>query len=344
VAIRDATIIAVGPDDDVTLGRDTRVIDVRGAFVMPGLIDTHVHVTETLVSGASPMPGWVRAGITTVRDTGTIWQGPALLRSLAAELPAAPRIIATGGLFTVEGGYPTSRGAVGIAGAMIVNGVDGAAAAVNYTLDAGAEFIKIAIESGLPGGRLHEDAGQPTLSLAQVQAIVAAAHARGARVTAHVSNASELQVALDAGVDSLAHTPIDSVPDKLVRRIADNHIPLTATSNIWGGGEFARNVQRNIKRVLDVGGIVSMGTDFPFQTYSGLPIEELRLMRGAGLTNEQVLLAATRDAAVICARNDIGVLQEGRSADVLVVDGDPLRDLDALTNRRLVLQSGVEVA
>lgn len=344
VAIRDATIIAVGPDDEVTLGRDTHVIDVHGAFIMPGIIDTHVHVTETLISGTSPMPGWARAGVTTVRDTGTIWQGPALLRSRAAELPAAPRIIATGGLFTVEGGYPTSRGAVGIAGAMIVNGVEGAATAVNYTVDAGAEFIKIAVENGRPGGRLQEDAGEPTLSQEQVHAIVAAAHARGVRVAAHVTNEWELRVALDGGADSLAHTPIDSIPEDLLRRIADNRIPVTATSNIWGGGEFARNVQRNIKRLLDRAGIVAMGTDYPFQTFADLPLDELRLMRGGGLTNEQVLLAATRDAAVTCARDDIGVLQEGRVADVLVVDGDPLDDLEALANRRLVLQSGREVA
>jgi imidazolonepropionase-like amidohydrolase len=343
VALRDQTIIAVGADDDVELGRDTRIIDVHGAFVMPGIIDTHVHVTETLVSGQSPMPGWVRAGVTTVRDTGTIWQGPDLLRSLAAGLPVAPRVIATGGILTVADGYPTSRGPIGVAASKIVEGVDGAAEAVNQTLDAGAEFIKIAVENGQPGGTLHLDAGYPTLSLAQVQAIVAAAHARGAHVTAHVTNEWELRVALDGGVDSLAHTPIDPIPNDLLDHISSNRIPITATANIWGGGELARNVQRNIKHVLDGGGIVAMGTDFPYQERVGLPLDELRLMRAAGLTNEQVLLSATRDAAVVCARDDLGVLVEGRLADLLVVDGDPLEDLDDLVNRRLVLQNGVEV-
>lgn len=337
-------IIAVGPDDEVQLGNDTLVFNVDRAFVMPGLIDTHVHVTEALLNGSPILQSWLRAGITTLRDTGTIWQGPALLRSLAEEHGPGPRIIATGGLFTAPDGYPTSRGPTGVAGSKIVANIPEAIQGVHDTLDAGAEFIKVAIENGRPGGSLHLDAGFPMLSLEQVRAIVETAHARGAPVTAHVTNQWELRVALDAAVDSLAHTPIDIIPPALIRRIVAANMPMTATSNIWDGGEFTRNVQRNVKALADAGGIVAMGTDFPFQVHDGVPHGELALMEDAGLTREQVLLSCTRDAALACARNDIGVIEAGRAADILVLNEDPLEDLAALANPRFVMQAGTIVS
>lgn len=343
VAIRDATIIAVGRDEDVVLGEDTRVIDVRGAFVMPGLIDTHVHVTEALLLDEPILPAWLRAGITTIRDTGTIWQGPELLRTLVAKQEVAPRLIATGGLFTAPGGYPTSRGAAATAGSMIVADAAEAIRAVHATIDAGAEFIKVAVETGRPGGTLHLDAGEPTLSLDLVRAITATAHERGVSVTAHVTNEWELRRALDGGVDSLAHTPIDLIPEDLLRRIIDGPIPMSSTGNIWNGGEFTTNVQTNIARVHAGGGVVAMGTDFPFQVHAGIPLGELQILSGAGLSNAQILRSATRDAALMCGRSDLGTLEAGRTADVIVVGGAPLSRLDDLERVSMVLQAGREV-
>ncbi len=344
VAMLGGNIIAVGSDADVKLGRDTQVIDCAGAFVMPGVIDTHVHVTEPLVRGdRTLLPGWLRGGVTTVRDTGTIFQGPELLRNLVNEHDVAPRVIATGGLMTVPGGYPTSRGPVGEAGSLQVATVDAAIAGVNATLDAGGEFIKVAIETGIPGGRLLEDAGAPTLSLEQVQAIVQTAHGRGARVIAHVTNEWELARALDGGVDALAHTPLDDIPDSFIDVMVARSIQMTATLNIWGSASVARGAQRNVLKFAQAGGAVAMGTDYPFQLHAGMPIEELRMMRGSGLSETQVLVACTSGAAAACGRADLGVIAKGAVADAIIVDGDPTLDIDDLSRVTAVVHDGVQV-
>lgn len=227
---------------------------------------------------------------------------------------------------------------------MIVADAAEAVRAVHATVDAGAEFIKVAVETGRPGGTLHVDAGEPTLSLELVRAITATAHERGVAVTAHVTNEWELRRALDGGVDSLAHTPIDEIPADLLRRIIDGRVPMTSTGNIWGGGTPTRNAQANIKRVHAGGGIVAMGTDYPFQQHTGMPLGEFQILSAAGLDNAAVLRAATRDAALTCGRDDLGTLAAGKVADIIVVDGDPLRRLDDLARVSLVLQAGREVA
>ncbi len=341
IAIRGDRIIVTGDDRDLVLGRDTEVIDCAGAFVMPGIIDTHVHVTETLIRREPLLPGWLRAGLTTLRDTGTIWQGPALLRSLAEQLGPAPRIVATGGIMTVPNGYPTSRGPTGIAGSLPVATPDDAVRGVNQTIDDGAQFIKIAVETGRPGGHLLEEYGEPTLSLEQVSAITGAAHARGVTVSAHVTNEWELRRALDGGVDAIAHTPLDRIPAELLQRMVAGAIPMTSTLNIWGAKPPV--AMENVRRLAAAGGIVAMGSDYPFQVHAGLPLDELRLMQEAGLTPAEVLVAATRNAAAVCRLADVGTVEPGRVADLIVVSGDPAKDVADLAYVSTVIQSGRRV-
>ncbi len=332
VAMAGPTIIAVGRDADIVLNRDTKIIDCASAFVMPGIIDTHVHLTVPLLQRVLLLPDWLRAGITTVRDTGTVAQGPAILRDLVSQLGPAPRVIATGGILGVKGGYPAALGPLGVAAAVEVEGVQGAIDGVNMTLDAGAEFIKVYIETG-NRREPPEDTGLPTLSLDQVTAIVQTAHGRGVPVTAHVTSEWEVRRAIEGGVDSLAHTPLDPLPLDLLTAMVDRKIAMTSTLHVWEHGDYGRataTAQRNVAMLVKAGGVVAMGTDFPFVYNAALPIDELKLMRGAGLTNTQVLLACTRDAALACARPDLGTIEPGKAADIIVLDGDPLINIAAL--------------
>jgi imidazolonepropionase-like amidohydrolase len=344
IAMDGARIVAVGRDADVKLARGARVIDCAGAFVMPGLIDTHTHVTITLVRKEPLFGQWLRAGLTTVRDTGTVKQGPAVIRNIARELAPVPRIVSAGPIMTVPGGYPTTRPDIGEAVSFTVSGPAEATAGVNKILDDGADFIKIAVENGLPSGHLLEDAHAPTLNLVEIRAIVAAAHARGKRVSAHVSNVSEMQAALAGGVDAMAHTPLDlPIPKDTMRTMLDRGVPLTATLNIWGGGKFLKQAQDNIAAYHAAGGVVTFGTDYPYQTFEGLPIDELRLMQEAGLSAADILLAATRDAAALCGLGDVGTVAVGKIADVIIVQGDPSRDVTDLAHVTKVIQGGKEV-
>lgn len=340
VAIKDDRIVAVGRDADVVLGSGTNVIDCAGAFVMPGLIDTHTHVTLTLVNHDGLLPLWARAGLTTVRDTGTIKQGTFLIRQLASELPAAPRIIAAGPIMTVPGGYPSTRPTIGDPVSYYVVDANSALAGVNAILDEGAEFIKIAVETGYPGGQLLVDAGAPTLNAEEIAAIVAAAHMHSATVSAHVTNEWELRAALNGGVDAIAHTPLDTIPRDLIDVMVRRRVPMTSTLNIWGGGPPLLVAQKNIALFAAAGGIVAMGTDYPYQDVKGLPLDELELMRGAGLSATEVLIASTRNAAYVCNRPDLGTIEEGKTADIVIVEGDPTVDLADLGRVSTVIQAG----
>jgi imidazolonepropionase-like amidohydrolase len=340
VAMLRETIIAIGRDEEIDLGRDTTVIDCAGAFVMPGIIDTHCHVTLTLVGREPLVAEWLRAGLTTIRDTGTIRQGTFLIRDLAKELGPAPRIIASGPIITVPGGYPITRPTIGEPISYPITTLDEATQAVNQVVDAGADFIKIAVEHGTPGGHLRENVGAPALNRPQVKAIVAAAHARGVSVSAHVTNYEELQIALAGGVDSMAHTPLDEIPTSVLQEMVTKGVTMTSTLNIWGGRPVVDEAMRNAQRFVAAGGQLAMGTDYPFQAQTGLPVEEMRFMESAGLTRSQVLLASTRDAARVCRRDDLGTIELGKRADLIVMQRDPLGDLNNLSSVSTVIQDG----
>jgi imidazolonepropionase-like amidohydrolase len=100
----------------------------------------------------------------------------------------------------------------------------------------------------------------------------------------------------------------------------------------------------NLRRFVEAGGRVALGNDAGYLAglEIGMPLEEIEWMQTAGLTPMQIIVAATRDAAYVCRRQDVlGTLEVGKFADVLVVDGNPLEDLQALTNVRLVVHGGV---
>lgn len=344
VAIKDDRIIAVGKDSDVRLARGVRSIDCAGAFVMPGLIDSHTHVTITLVKREPLFGQWLRAGLLTVRDCGTLKQGPGLIRQIARELAPTPRIVAAGPILTVPGGYPITRGpAIGEPIALPISSAADAAAAVNQVVDDGADFIKIAVETGYPGGHLHEEGHARTLDVPEIRAIVTAAHRRGVKVSAHLTNFWELQSALDGGVDVIAHTPLDPIPSALLQTMLDRGLPMVSTLNIWGSGAVTETAMRNVAAYARRGGAVAMGTDYPFQAFEGLPMDELGMLQRAGLAPVQVLLAATRNAAAVCGLTDVGVIGVGKIADVIVVQGDPTTELSALRHVSSVIQSGREV-
>jgi imidazolonepropionase-like amidohydrolase len=169
--------------------------------------------------------------------------------------------------------------------------------------------------------------------------IVETAHRRGVTVSAHVTNSSDLQRALDAGVDDIAHMVTDHVSDKLILRMVAEDVSWVPTLDILDG-----QGADNLLRFINAGGRVALGNDAGYLTglEIGMPIRELEAMQAAGMTPMQIILAATRDAAYVCGISDsAGTLEAGKYADILVVDGNPLQDLRALTDTLLVIHRGV---
>ena len=339
VIVRDARIVAAGPVGGISVPDDAEVLDVRGATILPGFINAHVHHGYD----ASNLRAWAQAGVTTVRDLGT--QSRWAERSsgvfedrdaLNADVQNA-RLVAAGPIVTTVGGY----------GGYAVTSPEDARAKVDGLIDAGADVIKIAIEDDLQGRRW------PMLTQEEMMAIVKTAHARGIRVAAHVSRSEHVRMALEAGVDDVNHMAVDRVSSDLLTRMVVRGMVWVPTLELWEGVSHRHGLSwnlwaaSNLRRFVEAGGVVALGTDFdgystPFDL--GMPFTEIRLMHEAGMTAMQIIQAATRNAAVVCGLDDsLGTIEPGKIADLLVVEGDPLTDLDAVGSVLLVIRDGVVI-
>ena len=331
---RDGKIVAVGRRGDAPIPKETTVIDVEGATILPGFINAHVHDAYS----ATNLEAWAAAGVTTVRDEAINRQGVTLADLIARRngewnQPQHARLVSAGWMITAPGGY----------GRLAVASAAEARQRVAEELDAGADLIKVAVEDGIAGR-----ADLPVLSAEALAAAVAAAHEHGKRVSAHVTDARFLQTVVAAGVDDAAHATWDSASDALLREMISRRIAMVPTLTVFDAYNSLTGAQANVRRFVALGGEVALGsdyTDIPQNDFPhfelGMPMHEIECMAGAGLTAMQIMVAATRNAARVCGLGEeLGTLEVGKTADVLVVDGDPLRNLAALTHVRLVIHLG----
>jgi imidazolonepropionase-like amidohydrolase len=223
-----------------------------------------------------------------------------------------------------------------------VESVDEARQVVTTLADGGARIIKLGLAKGY-----YADLGWALLSVDTVRAITETAHAQGLRVTAHVTSIDEVRLALDGGVDDLAHAPLEPIPDEMMREMLEKGIGMATTATVWGVASASAEAAANAKRYADAGGTVSIGTDYGCcGQAAGIPpyLQEMQFLRGAGLTTMQLLIAATRSGAIMAnVSEEVGTLEVGKIADIIVVEGDPLADLQALNGVRVVIQGGAVV-
>jgi len=334
VVIQKGRIVSVGSRDEVHVPAGAKVIDVQGATILPGFLNAHVH----LGFDQSRLQAWAQAGVTTVRDLGVSPSPDIFLRrnSLRQDNRNA-RLVAVGPLVTVPGGYPMVPW--GMQGLTVTSAED-AVSKVSQLLDDGADVVKIALESGSTFGRKI-----PVLSAAEAAAIVQVAHQRGTRVSAHVLASQDLPRVLEAGVDDIAHMVSNSLSDDMIARIVKAGIYWVPTIELWKNvGSGGQQAVSNLGRFVAAGGKVALGTDYAGYAAEfdlGMPVRELEWMLEAGMTAQQIILAGTQNAAYVCnLEHELGTLEAGKIADVLIVDGDPLQDIHALLNVRMVIHNG----
>ncbi|MBD0328481.1 MAG: amidohydrolase family protein [Thermoleophilia bacterium] len=310
--LRGGEIAAVGEELDA---QAERTFDLGDATVLPGFIDLHTHVND---------PVMLRGGVTTVRNLG--WP-------LAALRPPGRygglRVLMAGPIVTVPDGYPIPAWAPEIA--LPVRGAADARRAVRILVGRGAAVVKIALEPRFG----------PMLDLAEIRAIVDEAHRHDRLVTAHVSGHGGTILAVEAGVDELAHMPCGSIGDAVLRSVVEAGIEVVATlDTIKGYGTICGDPVRDAARFVELGGTLLYGSDVPNVRVTGIDAEELRLLREAGLTPEAVLSAGTSRAGEQVGLDPLGTLTAGAPADVIAVRGDARALRDDLARPLLVVAGG----
>lgn len=316
-------IVAVGPRAEVSIPTGAQIIELPQATILPGFINTHVHNAYN----ASYLQMWAQAGVTTVRDLGERLGRPYFdTRDRLGTDPHNARLIAAGPLVTVPGGYPIAGNHFS---SLTVTSPENAREKIEQLIDDGADVIKITLTSGQA----------PSLSPEVAATIVETAHERGIPVTAHATTAADLRRALDADVDDVAHIAVDRVSDKVIRQMVDAGVSWVPTFE-----PLENRGQDNLRRFIEAGGRVALGNDSGYLAgiEVGMPMREIQALYDAGLTPMQIIVASTRNAAYVCQRlATLGTLEVGKYADVLIVEGNPLQDLQALKDVRLVVHSGV---
>ena len=350
VVIDGGRIVAVGAGDQVTIPPDIPVVDVDGATILPGFVNAHVHAAFD----EEHLEAWAHSGVTTVRDLG------AWLDDGTGTVPLPPLVTcpawgcaAASVVFThrdelsadsrharlVAAGPFVSASREPGDGYLAVTTQQQAEPAIDALVDDGADLVKIYIEEPTSGYVPVQDA---------ITATVDAAHARGVLASAHILTRPHLEYALEARVDDLAHMIYDALPEDLITRAIEQNvywIPTLELHQCTGNLAVATD---NLRSFSQAGGNVALGTDFDgyrncdFEL--GMPMTEIGLMLDAGMTPMQIIVAATSNGAHVCGLEDeIGTLEPGKIADILVVAGDPLDDMQVLTDVQIVIHNGVVI-
>jgi imidazolonepropionase-like amidohydrolase len=348
IAIQGQRIVNIGTADTLRYSADTPVINLRGATIMPGFINSHVHITGLT---DEDLRRWIRAGVTTVRDlAGPLAELVATRdRIRAANDATLPRLLVAGPIVTVEGGYPFAVGekALRVEG-LAVRDADDARTIVSALADGGADLIKLAVSG-------RTDVHWMELSDEEIAAITATAHARGLRVSAHVDRVVALRRAVLNGIDDTAHSPRDYMPDEVIALMVERGVSMSPTISVYealarrrGNDAIWRKRMQplmydNLRRFVAAGGILALGDDYGGvpSMLVGMPMAELLHWQAAGLSPQQIIEASTRGSALAMGLEaELGTVEVGKIADLLVVQGNPLADLSALGRPLLVVHDG----
>lgn len=301
-------IASIGTDPDLSDG--LRVLGGGGCWVGPGVVDAHVHLAFGDAQAA------LRGGVVAVRDLGAPLELALRWRTGGSPPGGAARVAVAGPVLTAPDGYPSrSWGADGFA-EFLATPTD-ARRVVAGLASAGVDLVKVALE---PAG------GAPVPAPAVLRAIVDAAHQAALPVTAHALTVAMVRRALDAGVDELAHTPVERLPDDLVQRIARSGIAVVSTLQCMFSAGAGSGAAANAAALHRAGVVLQYGTDLGNTgTRPGVDPRELDRLSQAGLGRLGALRAATEgSAAAFGMRAGTGRLVVGQPAALVLLGGDPL--------------------
>lgn len=393
VRIKDGVIVELSRDNFPSTG-NTDVLDLSGKYLLPGLMDMHVHINPNLTSGPTlekPIPerqttrsvpdvtprlhSYLYCGVTSVCDLGNIGEFIYGLRKLEREGKAlSPRIFCAGSIVTAPGGHGSQFGTE--IGDLPLDQQKLESHLANHP-----DLVKITYDEHNWGVRPLI----PILEKRVLKGIIEYCHFKRFRVAVHISNELRAREAIYCGADVLAHPVIQSpITEEFAWLVASKKIPVISTlaigeryfrladnpefvnkgfyadclteeereklyteeserqrKNVWASWMRVMTpvAKRNIKLMHDQGAIITAGTDLSFGPDY---LHELELLQDAGISPFDVIVCATRNAAMTLALDHkLGSVAKGKIADLIAVDEDPTRDVRNLNKLSTVIKNGV---
>ncbi|MFZ5662768.1 MAG: amidohydrolase family protein [Pseudomonadota bacterium] len=370
--IRDGRIAAAGRAGD-PVPADARRVELPGMTVLPGLIDMHVHLDSDPSYGGYTglqfndrfwsvlaVPHAERtlmAGFTTVRNVGAdAWNDVGLRQAIDEGKLRGPRIVTAAYSFGATGGHCDSTyfpPSMDQKSPFNADSPDEARKVVRTLRKYGAQVIKICATGGVFSR--NTEPGQQQLGYEEMKAIVDEAHMQGLKVAAHAHGAAGIRDAIRAGVDTIEHA---SLIDAEGIRLAKQHgawLSMDIYNTDYTQAEGRRNgvlednlrkdrevadIQReNFRRAHRAGVKMVYGTDAGIYPH-GDNARQFAVMVRYGMTPLEAIRSATLNAAEALGRDDVGVLEAGRWADLIAVPGDPTQDVRVLENVPFVMKGG----
>jgi imidazolonepropionase-like amidohydrolase len=364
VVIENGKIISLGSSSIDYTTNEIKVIDLSGcknAFVLPGLIDSHLHlahggVDEREKDDKDPLVSLrmyhngirnLLAGVTTQRDCGAKHHIDVCYREgVRLGLINGPKTLISGQPIIPTGGHCTYMGRQ-------IDGKDEATKAVREQLQQQVDLIKLMVTGGVSTPTGHPTT--PQMTREEIEACVLIAHNNGKMVAAHAEGGIGVDWALEAGIDTLEHgiyltdAQIEKILDKNVWYVptlyainaianegASLPVPMSKMMIDKCAVAFERHAE-SFTKAYRAGVKMAVGTDYRH----GEIVNELLLMTRYGMKNSEAIQCATRYASqMLRLDEEIGSIEVGKNADILVVSGNPLENIEELRNVHLVIQNG----
>jgi imidazolonepropionase-like amidohydrolase len=378
--LEHATVLVSGEkivkvaEGNISIPKDAKKIPMDGQVLLPGFIDSHIHIcfdsspdpmtsalsesqTMTTLKAAKAAKQTLLAGITSIRDMGGkdgIDLG--LRQAINSGLIPGPRMLASGKLICMTGGHGWQVG-------LEVNGVDAVRRAAREQIKAGVDIVKLMATGGVLTPAVEP--GSEQLTEAELKAGVEEAHKAGRKTATHAMGTKGILNALRAGIDSIEHGVY--LDEEAVALMIERDVPLiptlSALFNIANKGieagipafavEKTLKVKpfhlESIRMAREAGVSIAMGTDAgtPFNRH-GDNLGELKFLVDCGFSPMEAIEAGTRIAArVLGMEKELGTIEEGKRADLVLIEGNPLEDIEILLKReliRLVMKGGKQVS
>ena len=367
----------------------TQVIDGSGKYLIPGLMDIHIHLAGAIKvtpkglkkvsvdrkKGIKALNGYIYSGVTSVYDSGNV---PKYIFSLRDDerkgAIVSPRIFAAGGIVTVPGSHGSGPGAT------LVDDWPEAKPILDEQIQHRPDMLKLTLEERGWGARPLI----PLLPLPLMQNIIEYYNDRGIRATAHAAGERRARQAIFAGVDSLSHPVITGpISESFARLMATKKIPMATTLTIgenysrlaehpeflqqalyqavltkdeleerlgekrekyladtwtWWMKLMTPIAQENVRQIHAAGGVIALGTD---RSQGPAVHREMELLVAAGISTLDVIQIATHNAAKFLGKGDsLGSIVEGKLADMVLLDADPIADINNAKKIILVIKDG----